>query len=136
MLSRQYLVMDWILETWGFGFWKCHGEMVWRQVEQLFSSFFATFDDFSKWSIQNVLQNFGKSSNMLKIWPCSTCLKPVFGCFWVRENPISSTRSVTSNTCIPKIRGEVPSRTGPSYSFQDQKARAFFAGIWIIVFTI
>ena len=36
----------------GFGFWKYHGEMGLRQVEQGFSSYFATFlaifDDFSK----------------------------------------------------------------------------------------
>ena len=44
-----------------------------RQVEQDFSSFFATFlkylfDDVSNQSMQMVLQNFEKSSNMPKIW--------------------------------------------------------------------
>ena len=32
----------------GFGFWKCDGEMGWRQIEESFSSFFAVlFDDFT-----------------------------------------------------------------------------------------
>ena len=42
------------------------GEIGFGQVEQDFSSFFAKFDDCSKWSTPKALQNFKKSSNMTK----------------------------------------------------------------------
>ena len=55
-----------------------------RQVEQGFSSFFAKFDDFSKWGMPKWLQNFEKSSNMPKKMAkneeilSSICQKPIF----------------------------------------------------------
>ena len=57
-----------------------------RQVEQGLSSFFAIFDDFSKFRRNFGMLYFERSSNMANIWqknevkPCSTCLKPwLFG---------------------------------------------------------
>ena len=44
----------------GFRYPQCHGEMGLRKVEQGSSSFFAMFDDFSKWSMPKALQNFLK----------------------------------------------------------------------------
>ena len=50
-----------------FRFGKCGREkMGLRQVEQGFASFFAKFDDFSKWTVLKELENFEKSSNMPK----------------------------------------------------------------------
>ena len=45
-----------------------------------FSSFFAIFDDFSKWSTLKALWNFEKSINLAnnEEKPCSTCLQPIF----------------------------------------------------------
>ena len=43
-------------------------EAWWRQIEQGFSSFFAIFDDFSKFRSTFCALNFEKSSTMGKIW--------------------------------------------------------------------
>ena len=64
-----------------FVYLQYHGDIMGlRKFEQGFSSFFAIFDDFSKWSMPKPLGNFGKSSNMAKNVekPCSTCLNPIF----------------------------------------------------------
>ena len=43
-------------------FWKCHGEMglkaSWPRFNFIFCQIFGIFDDFSKWSALNALQNF------------------------------------------------------------------------------
>ena len=60
-------------QTLGFEFWKCHGEMGLRLVEQgiffIFCYIFGIFDVFSKVEhVQKALRNFKKSWNMPKIW--------------------------------------------------------------------
>ena len=50
-----------------FGFWKICGVMGYEgKLNKGFTSFFAMFDDFSKWIVPKALQNFEKSSNMAK----------------------------------------------------------------------
>ena len=84
----------------GFGFWKFHGEMGLRQVEQSFSSYFTKFLAYLMILQSGVRrwrhQNFGKSLNMIKIWQKMTkslvqlAFNPFLGWSRVLEHPISS----------------------------------------------
>ena len=48
----------------GLWYLKYRGEMGSKQIQQGFSSYFAIFDDLSKWSVPKVLWNFENSSDM------------------------------------------------------------------------
>ena len=84
---HKTLVMEQIHKIWlGFGFSKCDGEIDLRQVEKGYSSFLpGIFDNLFLKDMTKALRNFGKSSNMTKIWqkmkksfPFSSCLKLIF----------------------------------------------------------
>ena len=62
------LVMYRVPEIRFLGTWKQPKDGFLRQIKQGFSSFFAKFDYFSKWSTQKKVKIFEKSSNMAKIW--------------------------------------------------------------------
>ena len=102
----RVLVAEWVSETRGFGH-RCHKSRLNAKVKQGFSSFFAIFDAFPKWSPSKALRNFEKFVKYGKklakyegkpaIFDLPSNLQPIFRLIpwhmYVPENRISGTHS-------------------------------------------
>ena len=97
---------DQVPKTWLSGFWKCLGEMGLRQVERGLSSIFGEkiwhiFVDLRQWgcckALKKIIISQKKSSKRWRKALFNLLYTHFFGWFRITENPISGTRSVTSN---------------------------------------